>query len=109
MISPHKQWILDGISMTKKMEGTVATYDGPGGSSYSENREEQGEGSTADDFEIFKERGKMMSHRPLKNSWNKKVLRISSKLIFSSVKWQIPGSWGVGNSILVRFHPVTCS
>jgi hypothetical protein len=54
------------------MEGTVATCDGPGGSSYSENRKAQGEVSTADDFELFRERGKMMSQRLVKNSWNKK-------------------------------------
>jgi hypothetical protein len=39
---------------------------------YSENIKAQGEGATADDFEIFRERGKMMSQRLVKNSWNKK-------------------------------------
>jgi hypothetical protein len=39
----------------------------------------------------------------------KKVLKISSKLIFSTFKWQNPGSWGVGKSILVSFHSVTNS
>jgi hypothetical protein len=43
------------------MEGMVATCDGPGGSSYSENRKAQRGGATADDFEIFRERGNMMS------------------------------------------------
>jgi hypothetical protein len=43
------------------MEGMVSTCDGPGDSSYSENRKAQGEGATADGFEIFRERGKMMS------------------------------------------------
>jgi hypothetical protein len=61
MISPHKQWVLEGISMTKKMEGMVSTCDETGGSSYSENRKAQGECATADGFEIFGERGKMMS------------------------------------------------
>jgi hypothetical protein len=43
------------------MEGMVATPDGPGGSSYSENRKAKGEGATPDDFEIFRERGNRMS------------------------------------------------
>jgi hypothetical protein len=72
MITPHKQWILEVISRTKKMEGMVSTCDGPGGSPYSENRKAQGEGATADDFEILRERGKMMSQRLVKNSWNEK-------------------------------------
>jgi hypothetical protein len=44
------------------MEKMVATPDGPGGF-YSENRKAKGEGATADNFEIFRERGKMMSQR----------------------------------------------
>jgi hypothetical protein len=62
MTTPHKQSILEGV---------VATNDGPGGS-YSGNRKAKGEGATADDFEIFRERGKMMSQRLVKNSWNKR-------------------------------------
>jgi hypothetical protein len=106
MITPHKQWILEVISRTKKMEGMVATCDGSGGSPYSENRKAQGEGATADDFEIFRERGKMMPQRLVRSHGTKKLLRITSKLIFSCLKGQIPGSHGVGNRILVRFHPV---
>jgi hypothetical protein len=48
----------------------VSTSDGPGASSYSENRKAKGEGATADNFEMFRERGKMMSQRLLKNAWN---------------------------------------
>jgi hypothetical protein len=58
MITPHKEWILECISRTKKMEGRVATPDGLGGSFYLENRKAKGEGPTADNFEIFRERGK---------------------------------------------------
>jgi hypothetical protein len=46
--------------------------DGPGGSFYSENRKAKGEGATADNFEIFRERGKMMFQELLKNTWNEK-------------------------------------
>jgi hypothetical protein len=52
------------------MKGVVSTSDGPGASSYSENRKAKGEGATADNFEMFRERGKMMSQRLLKNAWN---------------------------------------
>jgi hypothetical protein len=71
MINPPKQWILEGISRSKKMEETVAICNGSVHSTYSENRKAQGECSTADDFEIFMKRGKMLSHRPVRNSWNK--------------------------------------
>jgi hypothetical protein len=37
MITAHKQWILESITRTQKIEGIVATPDGPGGPSYSEN------------------------------------------------------------------------
>jgi hypothetical protein len=39
----------------------------------------------------------------------KKVLKITSKLILSSLKCQIPGAGRAGNSILVSFHSVTNS
>jgi hypothetical protein len=42
MIMLHKQWILEGITRTQKMEGMVATPDGPGGSFYTENRKAKG-------------------------------------------------------------------
>jgi hypothetical protein len=53
MINQYKQWILEGISKTKKMEEMVAKRNGPGSSSYSQNRKAQGEGSTAADFFFF--------------------------------------------------------
>jgi hypothetical protein len=74
MITPHKQWILEGITRTQKMEEMVATCDGTVVSAYSENRKLKGEGATADNFEIFMERGKMMSQMLVKNSWNEKCV-----------------------------------
>jgi hypothetical protein len=71
MITPHKQRILEGITSTPKTEELVATPDGPG-TFYSKNRKAKGEGATADDFQIFRKRWKMMSLRLVKNSWNEK-------------------------------------
>jgi hypothetical protein len=45
-----------------------------------------------------------MAQRLVKNSWNKKHVEMASKLILSSLKWQILGSGRVGNSIFVSFH-----
>jgi hypothetical protein len=39
----------------------------------------------------------------------KKVLKITSKLILSSLRWQIPGAGSIGNSVLVSFHSVANS
>jgi hypothetical protein len=63
---------LESITRTQKIEGIVATPDGPGGPSYSENWKAKTEAATADNFEIFRERGKMMSQRLVKISWNEK-------------------------------------
>jgi hypothetical protein len=86
------------------VEGMVCIPDGPGGS-YSENSKAKGEDSVADDFEIFRERQDDVPEA-VKNRWNEKVLKVTSELILSSLKWQIPGSEEVGNSLLVSFHSV---
>jgi hypothetical protein len=60
MITPHKQWILEGVTRAQKMEEVVAIPGGPG-SFYLETRKTKREVATADNFEICGRRGKMIS------------------------------------------------
>jgi hypothetical protein len=84
------------------MEEMMSTPDGPGGS-YTENRKAKGEGATADNCEVFRKRGKMISYRLVKKLWNEIGVDSYSKWILPSLKGQVPGSGRVGNSVFISW------